>query len=214
MNRPGGAAKALSGFRRRRKKDSEVPVKQVKQCPRCTRWYPATSECFDRDESTRSKLQSYCVECKDEWDTTTDGHLRRLRSFLLNEEPQALAAWEACEGGLEGEFRRKLDAQGGVCKYCGAGLREWQVKGHNLDRIDNKDRTLHTPKNTRFACRPCNMTRGRQTYHSWCQDVARRVAEHGWGCVPWGEVNDLFTRVMLRRCRHLAVAAPQLEFGL
>lgn len=185
-------------------------MEEPRQCAKCKFWYPKTPECFDRDATGPSGLQSYCVECKDDWDAQENGILRRCHNFLLNDEPRALAAWNETQGGFEGEFLRKLSDQGGVCRHCGAGLREWQKSGHNLDRVDNKDKTLHTPQNTVLVCAPCNMTRGRMNYHAWREHVAGIVNAHGWGRVPWGEINPKYTRIVRRTCRHLAVTPPQL----
>lgn len=197
--------KAPCGFRNKKQKVTKVD--NPKQCgnAKCGRWFPRTPDCFDTDRTRPDGLQSYCVECKDAWELTLESRFRRLREFLRGKEPSAWAAWEACEGGAWGEFVRKVDEQGDCCSYCGAGLREWQVKGHNLDRIDNNDHTLHSPENTRLCCMPCNMTRGRKRYHAWKNEVAKLVKEHGWGRVPWSEIDDRFRRVQRRRCAHLAV---------
>jgi hypothetical protein len=197
------------GFRTHSKQT--MTIANIKKCGGCGLWFPRLPSCFDADADD---FQSYCVECKDKWEMTPDAHFRRMRSQLVSEEPLAWAAWEACLGGAFAEFLRKLRDQHGVCKHCGAGLREWQVKGHNLDRIDNSDRTLHTPQNTVFACRPCNMTRGRKRWQAWRNRVAAIVEEYGWGRVAWGEEDDRFTRTIRRMCSHLAAPAPQLElFG-
>jgi len=198
----------------------EMPMRKQIQHPsapkrcgneKCGLWFPRTQECFDLDD-TRSRLQSYCVECKDNWETTTEAHFMRLSSFLENEEPAAWSKWQAKEGGALGEFLRKLEAQGGVCFHCGAGLREWQYSGHNLDRIDNTDGILHAPENTKFACNPCNKTRGRTRWRAWRERVKGIVSQYGWGLVSWSEECDQFKRQVRRVCRHLAVGPSHLEY--
>lgn len=179
-----------------------------KHCPRCELWYPRTAECFDVDKQSKSLLQSWCVECKDNWEHDPGNMFRRLREFLVKKEPRAWLAWDAMPGGAEVEFLRKLAAQDGVCRTCGAGLREWQRSGHNLDRIDNNDGNLHMPQNVVFACLPCNWTRGRKRWSSWLSLASQTVTKYGWGAVAWGEEDDRFNRVVWRKCRHLAVSPP------
>ena len=179
-----------------------------KQCSKCERWFPPILLCFDKDASSSTGLQSWCVQCKDEWEADPQNIFRRMRAWLVKNEPIAWEQWEACPGGAEAEFRRKFGDRGCVCSTCGAGLREWQRSGHNLDRVDNNDGNLHTPQNTALACKPCNMTRGRKRYRAWLPVVGSLVSEYGWGRVAWGEEDDRFERVVWRRCSHLAVEAP------
>jgi hypothetical protein len=205
--------KPLKGFRKRKRMD--ISHAEVKRCGKCKRWFPCVKECFDKDGDG---FQSYCVECKDAWETDIESRYRRLRAYLENSEPAAWAAWSACEGGAEEEFKRKLAAQNDECYWCGAGLREWQNTGHNLDRKSNDDHTKHAPSNTVFACWPCNRTRGTKRLFAWQSEIKNIVDRHGWGCVPWSEMDDRFARVRRRKCSHLSVAAPaepdprQLDF--
>lgn len=210
-----------SGFREKRRRD-KLRNFEIKQCGNreCRRWFHATPECFDSDPSSRTGLQSYDVQCKDEWETKPEKMYRRFRSFLLNEEPQSLSAWESKPGGSWAAWLNKYEAQLGLCYHCGAGLREWQYSGHNLDRKDNGDHTLHSPENTVLACHPCNITRGRGRWHAWRSRAKQLVDEHGWGEVPWGEIDDRFKRAIRRKCHHLCVPDPalvdprQLSFAL
>lgn len=199
--------KQPTGSRSRKK---EPVTSEIKQCgnPKCARWFPCVRECFDEDKSTATGCQSYCVECKDAWELTLDSRFRRLREWLERHEPESWLEWEKCEGGGWGEFLRKVKEQGDCCRYCGADLREWQAKGHNLDRIDNNDEDRHTPKNTYLACWPCNKTRGRKRYRAWLTTIAALVKEYGWGQVSWSEEDDRFRRIKRRRCAHLAVDPP------
>lgn len=200
-------SKPLKGFRKRKREPMESS--QIKECPRCRRWYPCVKQCFDIDNRAANGCQSYCVECKDAWEIDLASRYRRLRAYLENKEPDSWAAWSECQGGAEVEFKRKIAEQDDQCFWCGAGLREWQNTGHNLDRKSNEDHTKHSPANTVFACSPCNMTRGRKRLFAWQVEIGKIVDEHGWGSVPWGEIDDRFMRVRRRRCAHLAVAAPE-----
>lgn len=198
------SAKPTKGFRNRRK----IMDAEIKPCGKCGRWFPCVAQCFDKDKSTSTGCQSYCVECKDGWELTLDARYRRMREWLERHEPASWSLWEACEGGAWGEFIRKIKAQEDCCKYCGADLREWQSHGHNLDRIDNEDAGRHTPQNTYFACWPCNRTRGRRRYRAWLVAVGHLVKTYGWGQVAWSEEDGCFKRARRRRCAHLEVPAP------
>lgn len=75
----------------------------------------------------------------------------RFIAQLVESEPESVAQW------TREIFIQKWGPLPAKCRSCGAGLREWQVGGHNMDRISNS--RLHIPGNCRAVCWPCNRTK-------------------------------------------------------
>lgn len=161
-------------------------------------------DAFDMDRSAPSGRQSWCKQCKDDHETTLEGIYSRTISWLEKNEPESAVRWTL------DRFRDKWEQSAGRCYHCGAGLREWQKAGHSLDRIDNVD-CRHIPENCVLSCAPCNMTRGRITWHAWRKRISLMRAEHH-GEIPWGQEDPKWKRIIRRVTRHLAL--PDHQPGL
>lgn len=197
----------------------EPEESDVKQCSKCKDWFPADARCFDKDRSSPSGLQSYCVECKDGWEILQGSIWHRTRAWLINNEPESWSLWERAEPwtdletglavyGAEAAFLKKWHESRGRCHSCGAGLREWQLQGHCLDRIGNTDKA-HTPANTRLCCWPCNSEKRDKNYYAFKSMLDTLLDEHGRGQIPWNDVSQRYKRAKRRVCKHLKRQAPQ-----
>jgi len=164
---------------------------------------------FDKDKSSTTGLQSNCKQCKDEWELRPENIFARTRSFLVLEEPDSWELWGRMPGGAFGEFQRKWDQCNGVCHYCGAGLREWQVTGHILDRLDNDDRS-HSPMNTQLCCWPCNYGKGTRSAFAWEIEIEPYLRRYGLGNVPHRLRDGKFKRAKIRSTKTFLSSPPSL----
>ncbi len=170
-----------------------------KKCNNCRHYLPL--DAFDVDRQTKSERQSWCKQCKDEWETTPEGVYSRTISWLEKNEPESAARWSLAR------FLEKWNQADGRCYHCSAGLREWQKAGHSLDRIDNTE-GRHIPENCVLCCAPCNMKRRTTQWHAWRKEIAALKDEHH-GEIPWGQYDPKWKRIVRRVVRHLAQPAPQ-----
>lgn len=172
-------------------------------CSTCCHWYEP--QAFSRDSRSRDGKQPQCNECRDKWEGTERGVYSRMMAYLKKHEPHIEPLWS-----FDIFHRMWVDANG-RCTWCGAGLAEWQSKGHRLDRVSNDDG--HEPENTRLSCYPCNIERRRTHLYAFKDRIKGLVAEHGWGRVPWSEISPQYRRNKIRRTSHLRVAPPTLELA-
>lgn len=181
---PKTAAAAMARIRRDYTIDMFSATLGRRTCPKCRVTYRPDAFAVDRNSPTGR--QSWCRRCKVEWEHGLDGSWKRLKAWLAKEEPNSL---DASEGGtnLKGwtpeKFTKKWKEHDGHCSLCGAGLREWQSSGHNLDRIDNN--TPHIPGNCRLVCWPCNKKKGNGHPAVAYEEIAALVKKYGHGLVPW-----------------------------
>lgn len=207
MKRPPGILKTRAHRQSSSKRRSRVSQERIKKCARCNYFYPP--DAFDADRGRTDGRQSYCKQCKDEWEATPEGIHSRLREYLQKHEPEVAHLWTA------EAFNDKWQQSGGVCTYCKGGLREWQTKGLTLDRVDSKDR-CHSPANTVLCCWPCNWTKSSMEYFAWIHllESLQQKFSHCGGVIQWGSVDSRFKRAFRRKTQHLRVQAPQLRWAL
>ena len=159
----------------------------VKQCASCRMWFSGGA--FARDRTRGSQLQSWCRACKAAWECGVDGSWKRLRRELEKKEPASL---DPRTGWTEAKYRAFWSEHDERCERCGAGLREWQSAGHNLDRINNSD--PHVPGNCRLVCWPCNKRKSNKSSLVHDPETELWIQRYGRGRVPWSELMPGMTR--------------------
>jgi hypothetical protein len=148
---------------------------------------------FAVDKSKPNGRQSWCRLCKDIWEMGPDGVWKRLRAYLEKHEPSSL---RPPNGWTEELYLKRWSEVDGKCELCGAGLGEWQVGGHRLDRIDND--TPHIPSNCQMLCWVCNRRKSNKTWQTAKIEVRPYLEEFGRGKVPWQTIEPWARRVSLR----------------
>jgi hypothetical protein len=137
-------------------------------------------EFFAIDRSSGDGLQSWCRRCKAEWEQGPSGVWCRLRSLLAEKEPASLLP---PNGWSEELYMMRWEECAGRCEECGAGLGEWQIAGHRLDRIDN--RTPHIPANCAMLCWPCNRRKADRNPETVKHETTDLIRRYGRGRIPW-----------------------------
>lgn len=159
-----------------------IPIDQ-KQCCRCSRIYPATTEYFYKDAHIkRDGLSSSCKNCESAKHKT----YRRENKDRLNAREREL--WHAgnkakkyrhkiavknarrrariiAVGGehTADDIKRQLAIQNHKCWWCGVWLKKYHV-----DHLIPLSRGGHNgPTNIVIACPRCNLSKGDKMPHEW-----------------------------------------------
>lgn len=169
---------------------SSAASRRALRCGNCMKHYK--SEFFAKDRSSPDGYQSWCRLCKAEWERGPEGVWKRLRVWLEKYEPVAL---KPPHGWTEELYISRWHEAKGLCEWCGAGLGEWQIAGHRLDRIDND--TPHIPANCRMLCWVCNRRKSNKHWHIAEKETKQHVNDHGMGRVPWQTIEPWAKRVFL-----------------
>jgi len=108
---------------------------KLKQCTKCTRNFPITSEFFYRNRTTKDGLDSWCKECKKEYDKY---HYQYKRYNITRED-----------------YENMMEGQNGKCLIC----------GRNFDKIyfpqnTHIDHDHRTGKVRGLLCNNCNVILG------------------------------------------------------
>jgi 5-methylcytosine-specific restriction endonuclease McrA len=196
----------------------EVKMSDCRFCigPKCRGCW-LLPEAFDNDKSRvgTAKLQSYCKECKDHWESTINGVHSRTMSWLEKYEPDSVPFWDRHPGGSMGALEEKWFQSSGRCFYCAGGLRKWQGRQSlTLDRQNNDERR-HIPSNVVLCCWPCNHRKGSMDWREYklMVDEIRTRAPHDTSeGVIWNLIDTKYKEKGWRATRHLVVSF-QREFG-
>ncbi len=172
------AANAIARIKRDYLPELFSATQAVRTCPQCQETYRLDAFAIDRGSLTGR--QSWCRRCKADWECGPEGTWKRLRVLLEKQEPDSL---KAPHGWTEERYVKAWKEAKGECSTCGARLREWQISGHNLDRIDNN--TPHIPANCRLLCWPCNKKKSNGSPLSADREIGLWVQQYGRGKVPW-----------------------------
>lgn len=155
----------------------------AKQCEKCRGRF--RYEAFAADRSHESGRQSWCRACKARWELGPDNTWKRLEAWLAESEPTSLGGQN---GWTEELYLARWAEVDGKCELCGAGLREWQGRGHNLDRINNN--APHIPGNCRLLCWPCNRAKSNGSPLAKDVEIGGWVKQFGKGRVPWDVIRQ------------------------
>lgn len=207
---PATAANAIARIKRDYTPGLFSVTQAVRTCPQCQKTYRLAA--FAADRGSPTGRQSWCRRCKADWECGPEGSWKRLRAHLEKHEPISL---KEPHGWTEERYLKKWKECNGECVLCGARLREWQVSGHNLDRIDND--TPHIPANCRLLCWPCNKKKSSTTALVADEEIRGWVQKFGRGTVPWQKLMPGIERVDLPDLQEHEVtppASPQTELAI
>jgi len=108
---------------------------KLKQCTKCKRNFPSTSEFFYRKRTTKDGLDFWCKECKKEYDK----HLYQYKRYNITKE----------------DYEKMMERQKEKCLIC----------GRNFDKIyfpqnTHIDHDHRTGKVRGLLCNNCNVILG------------------------------------------------------
>lgn len=133
-----------------------------KQCSRCKKWFPATTEYFYVDPSRRDGFRPQCKACKRDhqrhWNIQNP---QKSRGYTHTRR----ALKRATEGTHTAEdILIQLKRQKGRCYYCG----EKCADKYHVDHVIPLSRGgSNGPDNLVIACTHCNERKGTKLPHEW-----------------------------------------------
>lgn len=176
---------------------------ESKRCGTCGGWFQLQAFSVDNSETAVLGRQPQCKRCRARWEQHPVNAWKRFKAESEANEPTCL---QLPDGWTMELYLARWEAAEGKCQMCGAGLREWQVSGHCLDRVINDDG--HIPSNCMFLCWPCNRSKGNKPWAGFKLEMAAKLKDHGWGFVPWTNYGN-FKRAKLPDVEQWRVPTPE-----